>query len=327
MVKLYHASRVLFEKPNIQALSGDRAHGRGFYFTPDITTVYTYLPNYKREIPNDDGVPFYDGPRGVIYESNVDQSFIEDHMQNLDGHIDEDDIARFRKIADDPTQSDIRHEDVDRLQVGRPRTDLIKMLDMTSDETCKVLAERGILGTYKSDLVCFFREKDIPNFKISRVAGNFPKAHDALKRQEETGVLSVDQPVREDGTFAGRRKNYSASALGVAANQVHRTKDRALISAFEDMVDPLLTSETFTGSHTMGFSLRESLGHAVQRTADDAELGIDHEESGHSTFNRTFESARFNVGKTPEVEDLIAKAEKFRELLQKHQQQRRNDSV
>lgn len=318
MITLYRGSRVLVEKPNISASRGERANGTGVYFTPDVSTAFTYLPVYKREIPNDQGQPFYDGSRGVIYETTLDQQFMEENFLNLDGHIDEKDLERFKKIAEDKSQDEITDWNINQIKIGRPRTDLVRALDLETREACETLAKHGILGTYKSDLVCFFREKDIPDYKISQVAGNFPQAHAAFERQKETGVLSVDQPVREDGSFAGPRKSYISDELNDAAGRIHKTRDRALIAAFEQMVDPLVTDETFTAGNGPGFNARDSIGIRTVRALNDDNL------SSSADIRGSFDHALTFIAKD-QADAIAKKAEAFQAELQRHRRERRAD--
>ncbi len=317
---LFHGSTVLFDKPsNAKIKSGltSSEYGVGF-------NTSDYGGDALEHCGATSGVP------GVIYNYKYESFRLKnwlvlgepvDHLK--DRILEALDTQSAKRVFSDSQIERIQdalsgHDEEDSKDL-----DGFKLFTIMGGRNSKAVTDFlnsiGIEGMKSNAYHVFFNAQNVPEQKIYRVVGDFPEAREALARQEKTGKLHVDQPVKADGTIMGPRKSYLSEELSSAAWEIHRTGDHKLIAAFERFVDPLLRHHEYTTPGRSGFSIRDGFGHAVSRSLRGDPIDLSDHWSGANTFIRAFETLR-DYGRRLDADsdvasDIEANAEALRSAI------------
>lgn len=306
VMKLYHGSTTLFDRPsNARFKEGfaNSEYGVGFNTSDYMGEAWEHA----------DGVT--NGP-GVIYEFEFDEARLANWLvftrpigDAIHGRI----MDNLHRLPAERAQS-LR----ETLTPETDGFDAFGILQGRHKNDCQFMMNCGIEGSNTGSIYVFFSAESVPPQKIRQVVGNFPAATEALERQNATGVLSVDKPVKADGTIMGPRKSYMSEELANAAHYIHRTGDIKLAQQFESMASILLSDE-WKKPGGNGFDIRNNMGLAFQRLMRDGGRDLSDHFSGANTFTRNVEWMKRETG----TADIIAHAETIATAIKAHVQRTR----
>lgn len=300
MITLYHGSFNLFERPSnskVQEGFTSSEYGVGFNTSDYGGDAWEHA----------NGIA---GGPGVIYSYEFDETRLEKWLvgdRPIGQDIYDNIIANLDSLPNIANEERIREE----LTPDTNGFEAFGLLQGRHKQGTEFLQKCGVEGSYTGNYFIFFDANKVPEQKIHQVLGDFPAAHTAFEEQKKSGKLSVDQPVKYDGTIVGPRKDYKSEELSFAAWDIHATGDADLITSFEDMVNPLLTDPDITKPGGNGFSLRNNLGSAISRSLRDGGQDLTDHWSGANTFQRTFDWAET----TPEGDKIVPLARAVRDRI------------
>ncbi len=302
-MKLYHGSTTLFDRP------AERHFGQGF--TSSEFGVGFYTSDYGGDAWEYAGGT--SGEAGVIYSYELDEARLDKWLvwgRPLGQTLYDSLMRNLDRLP--PDRADQLREELSPTMDGR---DAFGVLRGRSREGSRFMRDAGVEGTACDSYYVFLSANAVPAQNIHQIVGDFPAAEDALARQKETGRLSVEQPVKADGTLMGPREHYMSEELRFAALKIHDTKDRDLIDLFETKIAAPLLSDAWMKSGGPGFDIRNNLGSSFQRILRDGGLDLSDHWSGANSLIRTTTWMKHNVNG---AEPLIENANRVADALRAH---------